>query len=120
MEKHSIPLLILLCLLILSLGFIVGATLAGVLGMAEGQGLAGGAVIATSGVAGAIVGLVLAVIVGRKLSRKSLEWACLIVLLLNALTAGITYHRYQIRQAERENTAIYNGNRSLVKYYLFS
>ena len=66
------PASLLFVLLILLISFVCGAVIAGLSGAAEGQGLAGGAIILFYGFMGSIVGLIGGVILVRNTQKATI------------------------------------------------
>ena len=71
MKKIFKPASFLLYILSLIIFFVIGASIAGVTGAAEGQGLAGGAIVFFYGIIGSFLGLVLAIFICYKSTLKT-------------------------------------------------
>ena len=65
MNKLFKPVSLLMYLLVILVFFMAGMTIAGVMGVAEGQGLAGGAIVFFYGVITAIIAFILALFIGH-------------------------------------------------------
>lgn len=85
MNKYIKPSSIAFYLLIFLLAFIIGAAVAGLSGVAKGQGLAGGAIVLGYGLMAALGGIVLAIIIVSRANTaiiKKTNWIILVVVLI--------------------------------------
>ena len=82
--------------------FMLGAFLAGKLGVAEGQGLAGGAIVLGYGLVAGIIGLILGVVLSRYLSaqwlvRLSIVFGLIATVLFWRIFTAISDSRSQLK-----------------------
>lgn len=83
--------------------FFVGASVAGVLGLAEGQGLAGGAIILGYGLLGSVTAVVIAIFMVNLCSSKVIVWTNVALTCVTAILVIYFTLNYQNRERERES-----------------
>ena len=83
--------------------FLVGASVAGVLGLAEGQGLAGGAIILGYGLFGSVTAVVIAIFMVNLCSNKVIVWTNIALTCVAAILVIYFTLNYQKRERERES-----------------
>ncbi len=109
------PYSLLLYLLSFIAFFFVGASIAGLIGAAKNQGLAGGAIVFGYAVVAAFIALIVAIVIASKVNRKLIInlnkiLAILIVVLFSYFTI-----KYQARQKEKEKTKIEQTKKKTTK-----
>jgi len=83
--------------------FFVGASIAGALGLAEGQGLAGGAIIFGYGLLGSVTAVVIAIFMVHLCSNKIIVWTNVALTCITAVLVLYFTLNYQNRERERES-----------------
>ncbi len=104
MNKYIKPSSLAFYLLIIILFFVIGAVLARVSGVAENQGLAGGAIILGYGLMAALGGIVLAFIVISRANIEKIKKANWIILLLVCAILAFLNFRYNIKEEVPEDS----------------
>jgi hypothetical protein len=82
--------------------FFVGASVAGVLGLAEGQGLAGGAIILGYGLLGSVTAVVIAIIMVNLCSNKVIVWTNVALTCVTAILVLYFTLNYQNREVGQD------------------
>ncbi len=84
------------------IGFIAGAIIAKYFFVSPGDGLAGGATVAMTGFLGAGIGLVLSIVLLRKLEEKTKTVLTAILFAISLILWGVFHYQYKQRKLERE------------------
>ena len=100
MKKFLIGFVLVISLVFI--GFISGGTIAKFFFVSPGDGLAGAGTAAMLGLLGADSGLVLSIVLLRKLEEKAKTILAAILLVISLILWGVFHHQYKQRQAERE------------------
>ncbi|MCB9185907.1 MAG: hypothetical protein H6601_04095 [Flavobacteriales bacterium] len=100
-----------LVLSMLFIGFISGGTIAKYFFVNEGDGLAGAGTAAVLALMGSAIGLVVSIVLLRKLEEKAKMILTAILLVTSLVLWGVFHHQYKQRQAEREkeNAELFGG-----------
>lgn len=86
----------------LFIGFLTGGTVAKYFFINSGDGLAGAATAAMSGLFGAVVGLILAIVLLKKLSEKVKLLLVVGLVLISVVLWGVFHYQYKQRQLEKQ------------------
>src|SRR5690606_9106388 len=106
MKKYFIPSSLFLYLISFITFFFVGASTAGFFGLADGQGLAGGAIILGYGLLGSIIALIISIFVVYACSHKLILWANVVMASLTAIMVLYFYLNFQDRFNEQETDQV--------------
>lgn len=110
MKKFIVGFVLIVCLLFI--GFVAGGTIAKHFFVSSGDGLAAAGTAAMLGFLGAGIGLVLSIVLIRKLEEKVKTILVVVLVVVSGILFGVFHHQYKQRQLEREReTAELFGDR---------
>ncbi len=109
------PYSLLLYLLSFITFFFVGASIAGLIGVAKNQGLAGGAIVFGYAVIAAFIALIVAIVIASKISRNLIINLNKILAILIVVFFSYFVISYQARQKEKEKTKIEHPKKKTTK-----
>jgi uncharacterized protein YacL len=105
MNRFIKPVSLIFYLLSILVAFFIGSAFAGFSGAADGQGLAGGAIVFMYGIMFAFSGLIIALFVVYYLQHKTIVVANRVLIILVVIIAGIFIYRFSFgeRNATPDN-----------------